>query len=292
MNRTVGNFARSPFGVPASFAVTAPARRFTLCGRRIVFTGITTATVVAGIAMAPLPLAAPAHADASATVKTRTQRMADANLGSQQNGWYNAGDQVTLVCSRRGQNVKGFFSFNIPGGWDNLWYKTGDGNFVADVDIETGTLNDVASDCGNGGGGTAQPPAQSSSKVDAALARANSMVGTDNWGELGCMHFVAYAYGVGATGYNTPVDFWAALDRQGRTHKDGSPAPRGALVFSTNSLTTAGHIDIAQGDGTFVSGGVKTGYRGLAGAGHNIQVMSTPDPTPGSNVLGWADAPW
>jgi hypothetical protein len=58
--------------------------------------------------------------------------MADANLKSQQNGWYNVRDQLTLVCSKRGQAVKGFFSFNIPNnGWDNLWYKTSDGNFVA-----------------------------------------------------------------------------------------------------------------------------------------------------------------
>jgi murein DD-endopeptidase MepM/ murein hydrolase activator NlpD len=104
-------------------------------------------------------LSASAHADASATVKAHTQRMSDANLNSQQNGWYNEGDQLTLVCSRRGQPVKGFFSFNIPDGWDNLWYKTSDGNFVADVDIETGTLDVVAPDCS--GGGSTPPPQQS-----------------------------------------------------------------------------------------------------------------------------------
>lgn len=27
------------------------------------------------------------------------------------------------------------------GGWDNLWYKTSDNHYVADVDIETHTLN-------------------------------------------------------------------------------------------------------------------------------------------------------
>ncbi|MBS1696419.1 MAG: M23 family metallopeptidase [Actinobacteria bacterium] len=95
-----------------------------------------------------LAMAAPANAEPTATVKARTQRMAAATLNSQQNGWYNEGDRVTLVCSRRGQAVQGFFSFNIPnGGWDDLWYKTSDGNFVADVDIETGTLDVVAPDC-------------------------------------------------------------------------------------------------------------------------------------------------
>lgn len=90
----------------------------------------------------------PASADGSATVKARTQRMSAPNLNSAQNGWYNPGDRLTLVCSVRGQAVKGYFSFNIPnGGWDNLWYKTSDGNYVADVDIETGTLAAVAPDC-------------------------------------------------------------------------------------------------------------------------------------------------
>lgn len=104
-----------------------------------------TASTVAAVALGAAPAAL---ADSSATVKARTQRMSAANLNSTQNGWYNPGDRVALVCSTRGQAVKGYFSFNIPnGGWDNLWYRTSDGSYVADVDIETGTLNVVASDC-------------------------------------------------------------------------------------------------------------------------------------------------
>lgn len=96
-------------------------------------------TVAAGRSWPVLAPTGMAHADPVATVKgARTQRMSDANLGSHQEGWYNVGDKVTLVCSKRGQNVKGFFGFNIPGGWDNLWYQTSDEHFVADVDIETG----------------------------------------------------------------------------------------------------------------------------------------------------------
>ncbi|WP_175616191.1 M23 family metallopeptidase [Mycobacterium sp. GA-1841] len=87
--------------------------------------------------------------------------MSQPNLGSQQNGWYNEGDRLTLVCSERGQKVKGFFSFNIPGGWDDLWYKTSDGNFVADVDIETGTLDVVAPGCGAPNPDNQSPPAPS-----------------------------------------------------------------------------------------------------------------------------------
>lgn len=125
---------------------------------------ISAAVALAGLTAASLICAPSAAADAVATVKAKTQRMSAPNLNSAQNGWYNPGDRVTLVCSARGQAVKGYFSFNIPnGGWDNLWYKTTDGNFVADVDIETGTLNAVAPDCG-----AAPPPAQQSAPRPAA----------------------------------------------------------------------------------------------------------------------------
>lgn len=113
--------------------------------RRHARTGI--ALVAAGLAASSLTLTAPAGA-AGATVKAKTQKMSAANLNSRQNGWYNLGERLELVCSTRGQAVKGYFSFNIPnGGWDNLWYRTSDGNYVADVDIETGTLGVVAPDC-------------------------------------------------------------------------------------------------------------------------------------------------
>lgn len=81
------------------------------------------------------------------TVKTATQRTSSPNLASQV-GWFTPGTRLDLVCFTHGQPVKGFFSFNIPnGGWDNLWYRLGSGDYVADVDIETGTLRSVTPDC-------------------------------------------------------------------------------------------------------------------------------------------------
>jgi hypothetical protein len=247
-------------------------------------------TALLAAALPPLVFAPMASADVSATAKARTQRMSDANLGSQQNGWYNPGDQLTLVCSKRGQAVKGFFSFNIPnGGWDNLWYQTSDGNFVADVDIETGTLNNVTADCGAG----AQDPApQPSSKADAAVAKANGMVNADAFGDTGCGKFVAAAYGVPGIGFDTALQFRNALADQGQIHMDGSP-PKGALVFSQSRWDVfdgqhAGHVVIARGDGSFVSGGVSKSY----GTGHNVQVLPNWNPAQGATYLGWANAPW
>ena len=80
-------------------------------------------------------------------VMAQTQRMSAATLKSQQLGWYGVGTNLSLVCHATGQAVKGYFSFNIKGGFDSLWYKTTDGGYVADVDIQTGTLNAVGPGC-------------------------------------------------------------------------------------------------------------------------------------------------
>lgn len=237
-------------------------------------------------------LASPAHAETTGTVKAKTtQRMNGPNLNSGQDGVYKAGQVLTLVCHTTGQAVKGFFSFNIPnGGWDSLWYKTSDNHYVADVDIETNTLNALGPECQSDA--AQQPAPVSSSKADAAVNKANSAVGTDMFGPVGCGKFVAWAYGVPGIGYPTAKQFRDALASQGRIHNDQN-FPRGALVFSANSLDGgAGHVSIARGDGTFVSGGVLSSYKGLQGTGHNVQVMKTYDPTPGATFLGWAEAPW
>ena len=73
--------------------------------------------------------------------------MAGPTLKTQQLGWYYAGTNLSLVCHASGMAVKGYFSFNIKGGYDSTWYKTTDGGYVADVDIQTGTLNAVGPGC-------------------------------------------------------------------------------------------------------------------------------------------------
>src|SRR5689334_7466685 len=108
MRRTVKRFALARSSTVRWLATTRRPQTGTRCA------GLTAAFAASTLAV--IMVAAPAHADAGATVKAQTQRMSDANLGSGQDGWYNEGDHLTLVCSKRGQPVKGFFSFNIPGG--------------------------------------------------------------------------------------------------------------------------------------------------------------------------------
>ena len=108
---------------------------------------------VIAVILSGLALPASATPTPSGTVAVTTQRMSDATLHSTQAGWYSKGSRLSLICYKRGQAVQGYYSPFIPGGWDNLWYRTSDGYYVADVDINTGSNNPVTASC------TPTPPA-------------------------------------------------------------------------------------------------------------------------------------
>jgi hypothetical protein len=248
-------------------------------------------TAVAGLSAASLLIATPASASATGTVKARTQRTSAPNLASQV-GWYEVGTAVTLSCSTHGQPVKGFFSFNIPGGLDSLWYRTSDGNYIADVDVETGTLKSVTPDCGAAPAQPAPPPAAApqGSREDRAVAWANGQVGSDGY-DFMCGKFVANSYGRPALGAASALIFHDRLARDGQIHTDQN-FPKGALVFSVSQWDIyngvhQGHVVLARGDGSFVSGGVSKSY----GSHHTVQILDSWNPSPGAKLLGWASAP-
>ncbi len=108
-----------------------------------------------------------------------------------------------------------------------------------------------------------------------AIARAESLLGTDEFGIYGCEALVAHAFGVSQAEYGwdgAAETMYQTLLGQGKIHKDMNP-PRGALVFSRGFV--GAHIDIARGDGTYVSGGVQ-GLSPGYGDGSNIQILPTP----------------
>ena len=123
--------------------------------------------------------------------------------------------------------------------------------------------------------------------AEAAIAKAESALGSDLFGPYGCEAFVAYAYSVPQVQYGwdgAAETMYQTLLRQGQMHTDMDP-PRGALVFSKSPY--GAHIDIARGDGTYISGGVqglKLGY----GNGHNIQILPTPHVGSGWTYRGWS----
>jgi len=111
--------------------------------------------------------------------------------------------------------------------------------------------------------------------ADDAIARAERLLGTDEFGIYGCEALVAHAFGVSQAEYGwdgAAETMYQTLLEQGKIHKDRN-APRGALVFSRGFV--GAHIDISRGDGTYVSGGVQ-GLSPGYGDGSNIQILPTP----------------
>ena len=130
-------------------------------------------------------------------------------------------------------------------------------------------------------------PAETIPGAEAAISKAESALGSDMFGLYGCEAFVAYAYGVSQAQYGwdgAAETMYQTLLRQGQIHTDIN-APRGALVFSKTSY--GAHIDIARGDGTYVSGGVQGLKRGY-GDGHNIQILPSPHVGSGWVYRGWS----
>jgi hypothetical protein len=133
---------------------------------------------------------------------------------------------------------------------------------------------------------SAEPP-ETIPGADVAIARAESLVGTDRFGHYGCEALVAYAYDVsqGKYGFDGASEsMYQTLLKQGLIHTDMN-APRGALVFSRGS--DGPHIDLARGDGTYVSAGVQGLSRGY-GDKHDIQILPTPNIGKNWTYRGWS----
>lgn len=135
--------------------------------------------------------------------------------------------------------------------------------------------------------GASAEPALVIPGADAAVAKAESVLGSDKFGAYGCEALVAFAYGVPQSQYGwdgaAETMYWTLL-KQGQIHTDMN-APRGGLVFSTGS--DGPHVDLARGDGTYVSGGVQ-GLSPGYGDGHDIQILKTPNIGKKWTYRGWS----
>lgn len=232
---------------------------------------------------------APANAEATATVKApTTQRMNGPNLNSGQDGVYKAGQVLTLVCHTTGEPVKGFFSFNIPnGGWDNLWYKTSDNHYVADVDIETHTLNSLGPDCPNGGGGGVPASGPSGDRAAQALAWARQQMAKNPYNTVECEVFVEQAYHTKFPG-GSAMELFTTLHNQHKTNDDPNNIPAGALVFTSDPTFDggAGHVMLSEGNGKYIT----ANYLPKKDTPHIREVpLNSGDPR--DKFLGWAYAP-
>jgi len=226
------------------------------------------AAVGAAFGMSGLLADPPAFAAPTATVMATTQRMSDATLTSTQAGWYNKGQVLTLVCYKRGQAVKGYYSPYLPnGGWDDLWYKTGDGYFAADVDINTGSNSPVTPACSStspAGTGAMSLPFQAGTAV--AVTQSPNSGPTHN----DAYNSTAVDWKVGS---GTPVVASAAGTIYFEGWTTGSYAPAGIMVLidhGSDNCTQYAHLSRTVIDkGQRVLKGQLIGYSG--GSGYNSQ---------------------
>ncbi len=137
-------------------------------------------------------------------VAVRTQRMSDATLSSTQAGWYEAGARLNLVCYRTGQSVQGYFSPYVGnGGWDSMWYQVSDGYFVADIDLETGTLEPVVDRCpGSSPTSTTNATVMATTQRMSAASLTSTQSGTYAAGAR--LTLTCYTHGQAVQGYFSP----------------------------------------------------------------------------------------
>jgi surface antigen len=133
-----------------------------------------------------------------------------------------------------------------------LWYKTSDGSFVADVDIETGTLNAVAPDC-------SPPPAAAPAPASAPPSQGRTRgetVGNNplgayegycTWGAQEQVHDHAGYYLKALTGN---AEDWANEAKRAGWTVVPDAQPRSIVVFSSAVVGGVGHVawvDAANG---------------------------------------------
>lgn len=208
-----------------------------------------------------------AEAAPTGKVVAATQKMTGPSLKTTQVGTYPAGATLSLQCYERGQSVKGALSKYHPnGGWDDLWYKTSDGYFVADIDIETGSNNPVTGQCGVSA--PAETPAQPSSgrAKGRSIGQTNPLAtfaGECTYGAQEMIHRNA--------GYYIPVLNKAAKNWASLAHNDGwtvtsTPQARSVVVFPPGvhyADANNGHVawvNSVQGDTIYVS---QWNYKGM-----------------------------
>lgn len=142
------------------------------------------------------------------------------------------GTSMGIDCTITGEAVTG------PWGESTLWDHTSYGSasgFVADAWVNTGTSTPTAPSCGG------------TTREQDAIAWLTANAGSTDYDYL-CETMVEHAYGVSGK-YATATDDYQAQASAGAIHTDTN-APAGALVFFAGS-TSAGHVEIANGDGQY-----------------------------------------
>jgi uncharacterized protein YraI len=230
--------------------------------RSIARFGRWTATTAAAVALAVLGTAGPANA-ATGTVNTSGSALTvRAAPGTGYDAWSSVADGATvnILCQTEGSSVTGTY------GTSTIWDMLGNGGFVADAYVNTGSDGYVEHKCVY----SAAPPRANPRSINGAISYEFARLGnTDQEGW--CMRFQAEAYGWSYSGFSTAEVGGDWMVNHGYMHTSGIP-PRGALVWYHNSAGT-GHVVVSLGEGKIIGTSVggkigvagyqyRTGYRG------------------------------
>lgn len=200
---------------------------------------------------------------ASGTVNTSGSRLTvRASPGTGYDAWSSRADgaSVTIRCQTTGSSVTGTY------GTSTLWDMIGNGGFVSDAYVLTGSDGRVTHSCVYSG----KPPRPNPRGRNAAISYEFARLGSTAEEGL-CLHFQAAAYGWSHSGWATAEIGGDWLTSHGYMHTTGTP-PRGALVWYHNSSGT-GHVVISLGEGKIIGSSVggrvgvanylyRSGYRG------------------------------
>lgn len=220
-------------------------------------------TVVATAAGLLVLGAATAASAASGTVNTSGSPLTvRASPGTSYDAWTTKADGagVTILCQTSGSTVTGTY------GTSSLWDMIGNGGFVSDTYVYTGSDGQVAPSCTYAGAPPRANPRGANAAISYEFARLGSTA-EEGW----CMRFQAQAYGWSASGWATAEVGGDWETSHGYMHTSGIP-PRGALVWYHNSAGT-GHVVVSLGQGKIIGSSVggqvgvadylyRTGYRG------------------------------
>jgi len=234
--------------------------------------GIAAAIVLAGATPA-LAATGTVHTDSGAPLTVRSAP----STGASSAGTVADGAAVDIDCQTTGETVTGKY------GTSNIWDHV-PGGYITDTYVYTGSDGQVAPDCGSTSTGCSTAgtgdPHTCAQAVTWAVNHISTSYNSDYYNR--CDHIVGLAYGFPASGSVTAIAHWNAIPGSYKHAGDRSVPAGGLAFFSTSS---AGHVMISIGSGTFVSNDIH------GNGTYTKTTISEIESKWGASYLGWAQ-PW
>ncbi|WP_133847728.1 hypothetical protein [Labedaea rhizosphaerae] len=239
------------------------------------------AVLASGAALALLTVFTGSAAAATGTVHTDSGASVNVHSGpytsSSVTGSVANGATVTITCQTHGDTVTGKY------GTSDIWDKISTG-YITDTYVYTGSDGTVAPACSTGTTACSTSGLGDPHTCAQAVTWANNHISTSYNSDYynRCDHIVGLAYGFPASGSVTAIAHWNAVPSSYKHAGDRSVPAGGLAFFSTSS---AGHVMISIGGGTFVSNDIH------GNGTYTKTTISEIESKWGAHYLGWTQ-PW